>query len=172
MAGSKKTQITTKELAVMGLMVALLEAAVHAMAALPNVEPVTLLLMLYTLFLGPKVMLVVAAYLLLEGCFYGFGLWWLSYLYIWPLLVWLTWLLRKQRSFWPFAILSGFFGLLFGALCTIPYLFISGPAGAFGWWVAGIPFDLVHGISNFFLCLVLFTPLRRCMQYLKKGVFK
>lgn len=159
-----KHKLTTREIAVMGLMVAVLEASVHAMAAIPNVEPVTLLLMLFTLFLGKRVIYVLAAYLLLEGCFYGFGLWWIMYLYIWPLLTFLTYLLRRQRSVWIFASLSGLFGLFFGALCSIPYLFIGGISGAFAWWVAGIPFDLIHCVSNFLLCLVLFLPLRRCLE--------
>jgi energy-coupling factor transport system substrate-specific component len=128
-----KQKLTTKEIAVMGLMIAVLEASVHAMAAIPNVEPVTLLLMLYTLFLGKKVVYVLVAYLLLEGGFYGFGLWWIAYLYIWPLLTFLTYLLRRQRS------------------------------SAFAWWVAGIPFDLIHCVANFLLCLILFPPLRYCM---------
>jgi energy-coupling factor transport system substrate-specific component len=163
-----KQTLTTREIAVMGLMIAILEASVHAMASIPNVEPVTLLLMLYTLFLGRKVIYVLAAYLLLEGCFYGFGLWWISYLYLWPLLAFLTYLLRKQQSVWVFAILSGLFGLFFGAFCSIPYLFIGGISAAFAWWVAGIPFDLIHCVSNFLLCLALFGPLRYCLKRLMR----
>jgi energy-coupling factor transport system substrate-specific component len=159
--------LTPREIAVMGVMVAVLEASVHAMAALPNIEPVTLLLMLFTLYLGKKVIFVIAAYLLLEGCFYGFGLWWIMYLYTWPLLAFLTHLLRRQKSVWFFAILSALFGLFFGALCSIPYLFIGGVSTAFAWWVSGIPFDLIHCVSNFVLCMILFKPLRLCLDILK-----
>jgi energy-coupling factor transport system substrate-specific component len=164
---TQKRELTPREIAVMGVMVAVLEASVHAMAAIPNVEPVTLLLILYTLFLGKKVIFVIAAYLLLEGCFYGFGLWWIMYLYIWPLLAFLTYKLRNQRSVWVFAILAGLFGLFFGALCSIPYLFIGGISGAFAWWISGIPFDLIHCASNIVLCLILFPPLRRCLVHRK-----
>jgi energy-coupling factor transport system substrate-specific component len=160
-------KLTPREIAVMGVMVAVLEASVHAMAAIPNVEPVTLLLMLYTLFLGRKVAFVIAAYLMLEGCFYGFGLWWIMYLYIWPLLAFLTYILRRQRSAWVFAILAGLFGLFFGALCSIPYFFMGGISSAFAWWVSGIPFDLIHCVSNFALTLILFSPLRHCLERLK-----
>jgi energy-coupling factor transport system substrate-specific component len=157
---STKKKLTTRDIAVMGIMIAVLEASVHAMAPLPNVEPVTLLFILYTLFLGKKVVYILAAYLLLEGCFYGFGLWWIMYLYVWPLLTFLTYLFRKQQSVWFFAIFSGVFGLFFGALCSIPYFFIGGISTAFAWWVSGIPFDLIHCVSNFLLCMVLFQPLR------------
>ena len=56
-------------------------------------------------------------------------------------------------------MLAAAFGLLFGALCTVPYFFIGGPSMAFTWWVAGIPYDLIHCVSNFLICLFLFRPL-------------
>jgi energy-coupling factor transport system substrate-specific component len=152
--------LTTRDITVMGFMVALLEVSVHAMAAIPNVEPVTLLVMLYTLFFGTKVFYILAAYLLLELCFYGFGIWWLSYLYVWPLLAIVTYRFRAHSSVWFYAVLAAAFGLLFGALCTIPYIFLSGISGAFAWWVAGIPYDVIHCVANFIMCAVFFEPLR------------
>lgn len=160
----KKEKVTTKDISLMGVMTALLVTSVHVMAPLPNVEPVTLLIILFTLFYGKKVGYILAAYILFEGCWYGFGIWWVMYLYTWPLLAGLTYLLRKQTSVWVFSILAGAFGLCYGALCAIPYFFIGGPAMAFAWWIAGIPYDMIHCVSNFILCLVLFLPLRRVMK--------
>ena len=111
-----------------------------------------------------------------KGMIYGFGLWWIMYLYSWPLLVFLTWCLRKQDSVWVFSILSGMFGLCFGLLCSIPYFFIgfvnggvvSGLIMAFEWWIAGIPFDLVHCIANFILMMVMYRPMRNLMKKIQK----
>lgn len=61
---------------------------------------------------------------------------------------------------------GGGFGLLFGALGALAYVPVSGPVGAFGWWVAGIPMDLLHGAGNFALTLVLFPPLSKVMERL------
>lgn len=36
---------------------------------------------------------------------------------------------------------------------------------AFAWWVSGIPFDMIHGVSNFVLMLVLYKPLRRVLEH-------
>lgn len=160
-------KLTVREIALMGVMTAMLEVAVHIMAPLPNVEPVTLLVILYSLFFGPKVFYILAAYLLFEGCWYGFGLWWIMYTYIWPLLAILTCIFRKKDSLWFWCLLSGSFGLFFGALSSIPYFFIGGPAAAFAYWVAGIPFDLIHCVSNAVLCLVLFVPLNHILKQLK-----
>lgn len=49
-------------------------------------------------------------------------------------------------------------------MCSIPYLFIGGIHTAFAWWVSGIPFDMIHGVSNFVLMLVLYKPLRRVLE--------
>ncbi len=155
-----KRKLTTRDIAEMGVMIAVLEAAKHALAFLPNVELVTLLIILYTLYFQEKICYVLSAFLLLEGFWYGIGIWWVMYLYVWPLLAWVTYLLRKKESVWVFSILAGIFGLCFGALCCIPYLFLGGIRTAFAWWIAGIPYDLVHGVSNLILCRALFLPLK------------
>ena len=145
-------------------MIATIEVAKNALAFIPNVELVSLLVILFTLYFGKKILFVIPAFILLEGCIYGFGLWWIMYLYVWPLLALITYIMRKQESVWVWAIMSGSFGLAFGALCSIPYIVLSGPKAAFAWWVSGIPFDILHCVSNFVLCLVLFNPLSKVMR--------
>ena len=34
----------------------------------------------------------------------------------------------------------------------------------FSWWVAGIPWDITHGIGNFVLMLILYTPISIAMK--------
>ena len=53
-------------------------------------------------------------------------------------------------------------GGTYGALCALPYL-AGGPWAALSYWVAGIPFDLVHCGGNFFLTLTLEGPLYRLL---------
>ena len=86
------------------------------------------------------------------------------YLYAWPMLALVTWFVRKKDSVMLYSVISGLFGLFFGALCSIPYLFIGGPSMMFSWWIAGIPFDLIHGASNFVIMLLLYKPTRRVMD--------
>ncbi|MBE6878138.1 MAG: hypothetical protein E7488_03095 [Ruminococcaceae bacterium] len=148
----------------MGMAVAIIEACKLVMQGLPNIEVTSFFVMLFTLVLGKKMLLVVPAFTLIEGCIYGFGIWWVMYLYAWPLLAFITWLVRKKDSVLLYSIISGVFGLFFGALCSIPYLFIGGPAMMFNWWIAGIPFDLIHGPSNFLIMLLLYKPVRRVMD--------
>lgn len=156
-----------RRIVLLGMLGALLVITQVALAFLPNIELVSLLVIVYTLVLGPAAFAPIAAFVLVEGLLYGFGLWWLNYLYIWPMLAGIVLLLRKQRSpiFW--AILSGGFGLFFGALCAIPYFFIGGPASAFAYWVSGIPFDIAHCAGNFAAGLLLFAP---CLKILERLV--
>lgn len=139
------------------------------MGFLPNFEIVTLLFLIYTLVFGKKVFLMVYVFVFLEGIFYGFGLWWLNYLYVWSIQCIVTWLFRKQNSVIFWSVLSGFYGITFGALCAIPYLFISGPSGAFAYWVAGVAYDIPHCIGNVVLCLALFRPLHNLLERLVHG---
>lgn len=166
------SKITTRDIAVLGLMTASLEAVKLALAFLPNIELVTFLIIVYTVFMGGKALLAVSAFVILECLIWGFGVWTVMYLYIWPLLAVQVLIFRKQQSVWFYSTLSGVFGLLFGALCSIPYYFIGGPKMGLTWWIAGIPFDIVHGISNFIICLVLFVPLRGALQKIEGAINK
>lgn len=159
-------RMSISDIATIGVMVATLEAAKIAMSFLPNIEIVTLLIMLYTICLGKKTIYAIFVFVLIEGCLYGFGVWWIMYLYIWPLLSLITYVLRKQNSTIVFACISGFFGLFFGALCSIPYFFIGGASMGFSYFVAGISFDIVHCISNVVLCLILWHPLYTVLRRL------
>lgn len=136
------------------------------MMGLPNIEPVSLLVMLFAVTFGKKALYPIYVYVLLEFALFGFGLWSAAYVYVWALLALAAWLLRGMRSPLGWAVLSGAFGLLFGALCAPVYLLTGGPAFALSWWLSGIPFDLAHCGGNFALALVLFVPLRRLFDRL------
>lgn len=153
-----------RSLAWMGVLTALLFAGQVVMSFLPNLEIVSLLIILYTIFFGKKVFWMIYGFVFLEGFLYGFGMWWFQYLYLWSILAVAALFFRSNTSplFW--SILSGFFGLSFGALCALPYLIAGGPAAAFSYWVSGLGFDLIHCIGNVVLCLVLFKPLYALLQ--------
>lgn len=165
-----------KELVMLAVCTAILFVAQIAFASLPNIELVSLLIILFTLLFGRKVLFIIYSFALLQGFLYGFSLWWITYLYVWTVLALFTWLFRRQSSplFW--AILSGLFGLSFGALCSIPTFitgffgggFSGGISAAAAWWVSGIPFDLLHCGGNFVVALLLFRPL---LTFMKKVLY-
>lgn len=163
-----KSGLSIKDIALIGVMTATLEAGKYALSFIPNVEIVSLLIILYTLFFERKAIYAIFCFILLDGCIYGFGLWWIMYLYAWPILSLLTSWQKKNRSAIFYSLLSGTFGLCFGALCALPYLFIGGIKMALSWWIAGIPYDIIHCIGNFVLCMVLFKPLYYVLSRIKR----
>ena len=168
MAKSGRLSLTVREVALFGVLGGLTFAAKVAMAALPNIEPVSLMVMLFAVTFGSKAVFPIYIYVLMEFLLYGFNLWSINYLYIWAILAIAAWLLRKMTHPLGWALLSGVFGLLFGALCAPVYLFAGGFGAMVSWWVSGIPFDLLHCAGNFVIDLVLFVPLRRLMKRLAK----
>ena len=155
---------TARDIAIPALCAAIMIAVQVTIAFLPNVELVSLLVIVYTLTFRRQVLYIIYTFALVEGMIFGFYDWWYCYLYVWTILAGATWLLRSMKSPLGWAVLSGAFGLMFGALCSITYLFIGGPAYMLSWWISGIPYDLIHCAANFALCLALMRPLRSLLQ--------
>lgn len=154
----------TRQVVTCGLLAALVFSLKMAMAGLPNIEPVTLLLIIYTLCVPRLAPYITFAYIFLEVAFFGFGIWVICYFYIWPLLLLLTWLMRKNQSVVIWAVFSGAFGLCYGALCAIPWAVTGGLYAGFTYWVSGIPYDISHCVGNTVLMLVFYKPLKRCFS--------
>lgn len=157
-------KISAKDAAEIGIMSATLSAGKFALSFLPNIEIVTLLMILYTIYFGKKAILSAFVFTALECMLWGFGLWVIMYMYIWPLLVWFALIFREKKHALFWALLSGMFGLSYGGLCALVYVATSGINAGFAWWIAGIPFDIVHGISNFIIMIILFNPLSSVMK--------
>lgn len=149
------------EAALFGVLGGLTFAMKLALAALPNIEPVSLMVMLFAVTFGRKAAYPIYTYVLLEMLAYGFGLWNISYLYVWPILAAAAWLMRQETHPLAWALLSGGFGLMFGLLCAPVDAIIGGWGYALARWASGVPFDLLHCGGNFAIALVLFAPLRR-----------
>ena len=160
----QNNKITTRDITIMALAVAIIEVSKVALAQIPNVELTSFWVIMFTLYFGPRIFYIIPVFILIEGMMYGFGLWWIMYLYAWPLLAVVVLLLKRMNTAWDWSFVSGLFGLLFGFLCAIPYVFTSGFAGAVAWWIAGIPWDFVHGIANFAIMLVLYKPMKYVMS--------
>ena len=78
--------MSLREVALFGILAALTFGAKVAMSFLPNIEPVSLMVMLYAVVFGRKGLYPIYLYVLLEILFYGIQLWNINYLYVWLIL--------------------------------------------------------------------------------------
>jgi energy-coupling factor transport system substrate-specific component len=160
------------QITLFGILAAMTFGAKVVMSYLPNIEPVTLLFLVFGAVFGWRAVFIVYAYVAAEVLFYGIGLWNINYLYIWLIPVLLGCGLKKLRNPILWALVSGVYGFLFGALCAPVDCVVGGIGYALSKWISGIPFDIAHGIGNLVLTAALFLPLRNLTDRLyKKMIF-
>ena len=167
---SSKALPGLREWILFGILGAMTFALKLSMALLPNIEPVSLCILVFGAVFGYKALYPVFVYVMLEILCFGLGIWNVYYLYVWPLLVILAIFLRQMKQPLAWALVSGVFGLLFGALCGIADAFIGGIGFAVTKWASGIPFDIAHCAGNFIMALVLFKPLRELVEKLYRNM--
>ena len=162
----KETHFGVREIALIGLMSAALTAGKLALSFLPNVEIVTLLFMVYTAVLGPRRALAASfVFSTTEILLYGFATWLLGYYLYWPLLILITYLLQSTiDSEYGFALLGGLAGLTFGAFFALIESLFYGYVYGFSYWLRGLPFDVIHGVANFIIVLLLYRPLKNLLD--------
>lgn len=162
----RASKLNIREIVLFGVLGALVFALKLCMAFLPNIEPVSLCIMAFAVVFGWRAMYPTYVYVVMEVLYYGLGTWNINYLYIWAILAAMSVLLRKHRQPLLWAIVSGVFGLAFGALCAPVDVAIGGLGYAVTKWISGIPFDVAHCIGNFCIALLLFKPLRNLLEKL------
>ncbi len=151
------------------------------MAVLPSIHPITLLLGVLTVVYGGRALIPLYLYVILEGLLSGFSLWWLPYLYVFTPAVLLFLLLPKEPGdirtvkgklarFFP-SLLAALHGFLFGLLYAPGQALLFGLdlQGTVAWWLAGLPFDAIHAVSNFCLGFLIY-PLARLVRRLDAGI--
>lgn len=176
---TQSNKINLKELAFFGVYAALIIAFKEAMGVLPNIEPVTVMLIACSCVYGVKALLPAYVFSFVQIILHGFHIWNIMYLYVWALLVLFTLLLRPihgllsrlkaapvaQTAMWT--AFAALYGLCFGTLCAFPYFVTLGPSGALSWIISGFAFDIIHSIGNAAICAVAFYPLYKTLNFAK-----
>ncbi len=172
---TKKSHRAVLDMVLFAILGAVLFAGKVAFEALPNIHPVTMLIIVYAVVFREKAFIPVGIFVAISGVFYGFSIWWLPQIYVWFVFVALT--LTIPKSIKPalaavvYPVVCGMFGLIYGTL------YAPGQALLFGYsfsqmmkWIAsGLPFDALHAAGNIgFGLLVL--PLSALMKKLYRGL--
>lgn len=167
-------KLTTREVAVFGMLGAVMYVSKVIMEVAPNVHLLGVFVIAYTVVYGKKALYPIYIYVFLNGIFSGFATWWIPYLYIWTVLWGVVMLLPKQmpKKIRPlvYMVVCAMHGFLFGTLYAPAQALLYGLSfeGMIAWIIAGLPWDFIHGVSNFF-CGLLIMPIVSILRRLERS---
>ena len=148
---------------------AVMYASKLLMEVAPNIHLLGVFTIAFTVVYRKKALYPIYIYVILNGIFSGFAVWWVPYLYVWTVLWGAVMLLpkhlpKKIRALVYMAVCAGH-GFLFGTLYAPVQALLFGMSfqGMIAWIIAGLPFDFIHGVSNFF-CGILIVPVITAMR--------
>ncbi len=173
-----KARLDLRHLVIFAMLGTIQFAAKQALEILPNVELISTLTMVYTLVYRRRALIPISLFILMEGVLWGFAVWWVPYLYLWPLLWALTMALPKRIPGWlripVYAGTCALFGLCYGSLYA-PWQAVAflgwNPDKLLAWIVAGLPWDVTHAIGNLALGSLI-VPLTELLQDLERRVIR
>lgn len=166
-------KLTVREIVVFGMLGALMFVSKLLMDALPNIHLLATLTVVYTVVYRKKALYPIYIFVLLLGLVNGFSLWWIPHLYLWTILWGVVMLLPKtmsrRTSAIVYAIVCAMHGFLYGTLYA-PFQALAyglSFSAMITWIVAGLEFDLIHGIGNLVMS-ILILPMTDVFRILEK----
>ncbi len=171
---NKKPLLTLREICIFPMLATMMFCSKILMEFLPNIHLLGMFTMIFAVAFGVKGLIPLYLYIFINGLYSGFALWWYPYLYIWTVLWAMTMLIPKslptKAKCIIYPIVCCLHGLLFGTL------YAPGQALLFGfnfkqtvtWIITGLPWDLVHGVSNLFTGMLVY-PLSTVIIKLTKN---
>ena len=171
----KNGKLTIREMAVFAMLGALMYASKMIMEVASNVHLLGVFTIAFTVVYRKKALYPIYTYVLLNGIFCGFATWWIPYLYLWAVLWGATMLLPKRipEKLRPlvYMLLCAAHGFLFGTLYAPAQALLYGLSfqKMIAWIISGLPWDFVHGVSNFF-CGILIVPIVKILTFLEKNL--
>ncbi len=169
---SKNTRLVT-DMCIFAMLGAIMFLSKLIMELLPNIHLLGMLITVYTLVYRVRALIPIYLYVFLDGIFGGFNLWWMPYLYIWAIL-WGAVMLLPRRipdrlGAFIYPLVCALHGLAFGALYAPAQAIMFGLdlKGTLAWIIAGLPYDLIHMVSNFAIGLLI-IPMKNVLLRLAK----
>lgn len=166
-------KLTIREMTLFGMLGAVMYCSKIFMEVLPNVHLLGVFTIAFSIVYRKKALYPIYVYVMLNGLFAGFNMWWIPYLYLWTVLWGIVMLLPKHTPKVVYILLCGAHGFLFGTLYAPAQALMFGLdfRGMIAWIIAGLPYDCVHGVAN--LCVgILIAPMVALLRRLDKVVYE
>ncbi|MBQ7839159.1 MAG: hypothetical protein IJ390_01525 [Lachnospiraceae bacterium] len=170
-------KLTVKEITVFSMLGAVMYASKVIMEVVPNVHLLGTLIVAFTIIYRKKALYPIYIFVFLTGLFNGFATWWLPYLYIWTVLWGAVMLLPKRmpKKIRPLVYMAvcAAHGFLYGTLYAPAQALLYGLnfEKTVAWIIAGLPWDCIHGVSNFF-CGILIMPIVSALRLAERNIEK
>ena len=165
MTGRERHLDRLRQLTVFAMLGVIMFVSDILMEFLPNVHIVGVLTVVYTIAYRWKALVPIYIYVLLNGLFSGFGIWWLAYLYVWSVLWGVAMLiprgLGRRAKLVLYTTVCTLHGLCFGLLYVpVQMIYNSDIKYIISWLTVGfITTDIYHGIGNCIFGILLIIPL-------------
>ncbi len=175
----EQTGISAKKIALIAVMTASVEGAKLALAAIPNVEAVTLLCASYGYVFGGAGLIATSLFVVIETFIYGINTWVLSYAIHWNGVCLIFWILAKAKVRNRIALTAAavLLTVWFGVLTSLIDIgLFSGTYTDFGYrfavyYTRGIFFYIVQTVCNLILFPFAFIPLTKILEKAGKKYF-
>lgn len=170
-----KVKLTIYEMTLFGMFSAMMFVSKIVMEFLPNMHLLGMFTILLTVVYRKKALVPIYIYILINGIYAGFAMWWIPYLYVWTVLWAVTMLLPQNMSktaqMIVYPILCALHGLCFGLLYAPAQalMFSFSFEQTVAWVVAGLPFDAIHAVSNLVAGLLIY-PLSLLLRKLNNNI--
>ena len=160
-------KLTTKELIIFSMLGTIMYVSKIIMELAPNIHLLGVFTIAYTVVYRKKALYPIYIFVFLMGLFSGFSLWWIPHLYLWAILWGVSMLLPKNTHPIVYMIVCALHGFLYGVIYAPAQMVLFGfnLQEIIAWIIAGFPFDIIHGSSNFF-CGLLIMPLIKTLRKL------
>ncbi len=170
-AGRSGTALHVRELVVFAMLGTVMFCSKIIMEVLPNIHLLGMFTMTYTVVFRKKALIPIYVYVMLNGLYAGFSLWWIPYLYIWTVLWLVTMLLPRNMpkavKCVVYPIVCCVHGLAFGTLYAPAQALMYGMSfeSTIAWIISGLPWDFIQGIGNLFAGMLI-LPLGKLLEKL------
>jgi energy-coupling factor transport system substrate-specific component len=144
-------------------------------AAVPNVQPVTAIVIICGIAFGRKSGFMCGALAaLVSNCFLGQGAWTPWQMYAWGLIGYVSGVLfgrgvRHATLIYIYGFVASFaYGFILNTWTLVGFMQGTGIAAALGVYVAGFVFDLAHAVSTVVFLALLYAPWSRKLARIKR----
>lgn len=163
-------RVQIRQIALMAMLTAMcVVLRIFKVIPIPNVQPVTDILMIVTLTLGiGSGILLAALTMFISNIYLGFGIWTIPQILAYVGCVLTIALLAKvlpiQNHFWMQLALATFLGWEYGFLVDLGMTIFGGFPAFIVYLVSSFAFDTYHAIGNFAFYFVLYKPVTLALK--------